>query len=94
MALDLTLTGDQQLLQGSVRRFLAGLASVVPDAPSGDIVVVGHGGSLRALLPLVLGLPTAAAWGFRFDNCALTVVETDRSGRVVLTAHNDRAHLR
>ena len=87
--------GGESLLdvRRRVRRFLAVLAPVVPNAPPGDIVVVGHGGSLRALLPLLLSLPTAAAWGFRFDNCALTVVEIDRSGRAVLTAHNDRTHL-
>jgi alpha-ribazole phosphatase len=41
-------------------------------APSGDIVAVVHGGTIRAALVIALGLPPRAGFAFTIDNCSLT----------------------
>ena len=40
----------------------------------GDIAVVAHGGSLRCLMVVLLGLPEDALGRFRFSNCSVSVV--------------------
>ncbi len=75
------------------RRFARRLDARLTSLPPGAVVVVGHGGSLRALVAVLLDLPPAAGWAFRFVNCGLTVVEIDAEGHRTLVAHNDRCHL-
>ncbi len=56
------------------------------------ILVVAHGGSLRALLCLLLGFGLEHWWQFRLDSASLTVVET-YSDVVVLSLLNGLCHL-
>ena len=80
-------------LRRRARRFLSQFGENEQGLPPGEVLLVGHGGSLRALLTVLLGLPTEAAFAFRFRNCALTVVDWQPGGRSQLVAFNDRAHL-
>lgn len=61
--------------------------------PQGDVVIVGHGGSLRALTAVLLRLPASAGWSFRFDNGGLTVIEWRSNRQPLLVTYNDRSHL-
>ena len=56
------------------------------------VLVVGHGGSLRAAMVSLLALPLEANWRFFFANCALTIVET-YPDNAVLRLFNDSSHL-
>ena len=56
------------------------------------VLVVGHGGSLRAAMVSILGLPLAGNWSFVFGNCGLTMVDTYRDN-AVLRLFNDTSHL-
>lgn len=76
-----------------VRRFVRKLIEQEASLPPGDILVVAHSGSLRALMAVLLGLPPAAAWNFYFDNCTLSVVDWKPNGRSELRCHNDAGHL-
>jgi len=58
----------------------------------GDIVLVGHGGSMKGLLVVLLGLPDDAMDIFQIDNCSVTTVEI-RDGINILTMLNHTAHL-
>ncbi len=58
----------------------------------GDIVIVGHGGSLRGLLVGLLGLPDAALGRFYFSNGGVSVVAADNE-MASLTAFNITSHL-
>jgi len=58
----------------------------------GDIVLVGHGGSMKGLLVALLGLPDDAMDIFQIDNCSVTTVEI-RDGINMLTMLNHTAHL-
>lgn len=62
-----------------------------------DIVVVGHGGSLKALLLTLLGLPDTAYGRFHLSNASVSVVEhpgaNGRGGAGRLHSLNDTSHL-
>lgn len=56
------------------------------------LVVVGHGGTLVALLCLLLAIPLERYWTLRLDNAGLTVLDTYPSGPIV-SVLNDTCHL-
>jgi len=58
----------------------------------GDVVLIGHGGSMKGLLVALLGLPDDAMDIFQIDNCSVTTVEI-RDGINILTMLNHTAHL-
>jgi broad specificity phosphatase PhoE len=55
------------------------------------VLIVGHGGSLRATLVALMELPLEANWRFVMANCALSVVETFPDN-AVLRLYNDTSH--
>jgi broad specificity phosphatase PhoE len=75
------------------RRFLNDVAAKDSDLPPGDILLVSHGGTMRALLALLLDLPAEAALRFHFDNCSLTTVDHRGALPPLLMGYNDTRHL-
>lgn len=59
-----------------------------------NILVVGHGGSLCALIVTLLGLPAAAIWRFRLTNAGVSQVTVFDDGAATLDLFNDTGHLR
>ena len=59
----------------------------------GNLLVVTHGGTLRALVARLLDLPAPKMWGFRFANAGLSVVSLFDDGSAVLDLLNDTSHL-
>ena len=57
-----------------------------------NVLVVGHGGSLRAAMMALLGMSMDANWRFTFGNCTLTIVDTYHDN-AVLRLFNDGSHL-
>ena len=57
-----------------------------------NVLVVGHGGSLRAAMMALLGMAMDANWRFAFGNCTLTIVDTYHDN-AVLRLFNDGSHL-
>ena len=57
-----------------------------------NVLVVGHGGSLRAAMMALLGMDMDANWRFVFGNCTLTIVDTYHDN-AVLRLFNDGSHL-
>ena len=57
-----------------------------------NVLVVGHGGSLRAAMMALLGMSMDANWRFVFGNCTLTIVDTYHDN-AVLRLFNDGSHL-
>lgn len=57
-----------------------------------NILVVSHGGTIRATLVLLLGLPMEAIWRFYIGNCGLSVLSV-YPGNAVLNSWNDTSHL-
>ena len=56
------------------------------------VLVVGHGGSLRAGMVSLLRMPLEGNWSFVFGNCSLTMVDTFEDN-AVLRLFNDNSHL-
>ena len=56
------------------------------------VLVVGHGGSLRAGMVSLLRMPLEGNWSFVFENCSLTMVDTFKDN-AVLSLFNDTSHL-
>lgn len=83
--------GGETLTQmmGRVQRFLQ---RVQASHQGEQVLLVGHGGSLRALLCLCLGIGPERGWSLGFDCASLSVLEVhDSSAR--LTLLNDTCHL-
>ena len=57
-----------------------------------DLLIVGHSGSLRALLHALVGLPLTMFWSFRVAPCSLSVV-TVHEETATVDLWNDTSHL-
>ena len=57
------------------------------------MLVVAHGGTIRALICLLLGLGLEHWWQIGLDGGSITQIDT-YSERTVLTLLNDTCHLR
>ena len=58
----------------------------------GNILVAGHGGSLRGLIAAFMGMPAEYMWRLRLSNCGITVINTFDGG-AALELLNDTSHL-
>lgn len=69
---------------------------IATDHPAGDVVIVGHGGSLRALLCYLLEAPQSSMRRFWLDNASLTTIEERVRGGLLsrrILSVNDTSHL-
>ena len=57
-----------------------------------NVLIVGHGGSLRGVILALMELPVEAIWRFVMANCSLSVIDT-YSDNAVLRLYNDTSHL-
>ena len=64
-------------LRNRVTRFVARLDAEHPPEEDFRVLVVTHGGFLRVMMTVLLGLPTNARHTFAFDNCSVTRVVRD-----------------
>jgi broad specificity phosphatase PhoE len=89
--LDYAPDGGESTRDVSAR--MTGVISEIKERHLGDsVLVVGHGGSLRAAMMALLGMPLDANWRFVFGNCTLTIVDTYHDN-AVLRLFNDASHL-
>lgn len=80
----------------SIRRINARVASFVSDLRlrhAGEkLLIVAHGGSIRAMFVALMELPLEANWRFALSNCGLSVVDI-YPDNAVLRLCNDTSHL-
>ena len=81
---------DTAELLDRVRRFYTKTVERHSDAD--DLLIVAHGGPIRALLVCLLGLTDDHFWRFRVDCAGLSVVNSQPNGHV-LELWNDTSHL-
>jgi alpha-ribazole phosphatase/probable phosphoglycerate mutase len=62
-------------------------------SPHRHIAVVSHGGVIRALYVVLLGLDPHTVWNLRMSNCALSGIEV-RERETSLAFSNDELHLK
>ena len=89
--LDFAPTGGESARATSARmtEFIAGLRARHPDE---TVLIVGHGGSLRAAIIALMEFPLEATWRFVMSNCSLSVFDT-YPDNAVLRLYNDTSHL-
>lgn len=83
-------------LKDASARMLQGLSLLREQIPSGQAVIVGHGGSLRALLCAALDAPVRSMVRFALSNASLTIIEettTETSPLNRVLCVNDISHL-
>jgi phosphoserine phosphatase len=70
-------------------------AEILPRHAGQTVLVVSHGGTIRALLQTALGLDAAQFHGFQQSNCGISIVEFSHpeSPQATLVAMNQTAHL-
>jgi alpha-ribazole phosphatase len=90
-------TQESQVVADQAMDCLAGglrmwLAEVDARHDGGHVLVVSHGGPLRVLLCLLLGLPPTHHWSFRLDCAGVSVVDCAPS-LATISLLNDRSHL-
>ena len=89
--LDYAPEGGESTREVSVR--MTGVINAIKEKHLGhNVLVVGHGGSLRAAMMALLGMPLDANWRFVFGNCTLSIVDTYHDN-AVLRLFNDGSHL-
>jgi alpha-ribazole phosphatase len=91
--LDLTFTfpGGEQRAQ-FFQRVGEAMEGVVEHHPDQKVVVVAHGGTLRACLVHYLPAEFSLWWTYELGNCSLTRLEV-RDGQARLLVLDDRTHL-
>jgi len=67
--------------------------NIVIESGHKHVVIVSHGGIIRALLVLFLGFDPHTVWKIRSSNCSLTGIEVKRY-ETSLAFANDDLHLR
>jgi broad specificity phosphatase PhoE len=77
----------------SIRRRAERAANAVLDSGHGYVVIVSHGGIMKALLVAFLGLDPHTVWKIKASNCSLTGIEI-REHETSLVFANDDLHLR
>jgi probable phosphoglycerate mutase len=73
-------------------RIAAAVQEIAAAHPAGQVLIVSHGGALRALACWALGAPPSSSRRFEVDNCALSILELGAEGPL-LVRWNDTAHL-
>jgi broad specificity phosphatase PhoE len=73
-------------------RVKAALESLFARHPTGDVLVVTHGGVIQIALHHVVGRPGHGIFPFRIQNTSMSVIEK-RNGRLVVSGVNDISHL-
>ncbi len=83
-------------LESALNRLKQVLGEIRERHPAGQIAVVGHGGSLRAMFADALDAPAATMLRFQLGNCSLSILEdtkTDEGWVRRIQLLNDTGHL-
>jgi len=84
---------DGETLQEVVDRAIAEIRRIVDDHPDGKVLVVSHGGTIRACIGYLLGLDLNNYWRLRQDNAALNIIDYQEEKGAILVLFNDTSHL-
>lgn len=73
-------------------RVVGAIQAITARHPAEQVLVVSHGGALRALVCWALSAELSASGRFEVDNCGLSILEL-RPARTMLVRWNEVAHL-
>jgi len=86
--------GGENLKQ-AIERITRAFNQIVEQYPKEDdnILIVAHGGPNNLLLCHLMGMELNSIWKWRFDNCAISLVDIYNGKEAILSSFNDTAHL-
>lgn len=87
------IPGEGETLSEVVARVTTAVRGIVERHPHEQVVVVCHGGPIRALVGTVLGMDLNKYWRLRLDNACLCILEFSSWDKGILTLFNDCSHL-
>jgi alpha-ribazole phosphatase len=82
-----------ETLEDVLHRVKTAYDGILERHPEGTVAVVAHGGTLRVLLCLALGVRPERYWQFRFDVASFSELSIQDEGAILNTL-NDISHLR
>ncbi|MGQ9558206.1 MAG: alpha-ribazole phosphatase [Desulfurispora sp.] len=91
--LDTAVPGSQETLRSMAGRVSGIVSQLVKRHLGNSILVVCHGGPVRALVAEALQMDLNQHWRLRQDNAALNILEYYPPDKAILTLFNDRSHL-
>lgn len=62
------------------------------DTKQPNVVLVAHGGTIRAMIPLLLDLPKEESFKYSPDNASISIFES-KDDKFEMTSYNDTSHL-
>ncbi|SHF19167.1 phosphoglycerate mutase [Desulfofundulus australicus DSM 11792] len=77
-----------------VERVILAVRGILEKHPCGQVVVVCHGGTIRALVGSVLGMDLNQYWRLGVNNACLSILEFSTWERGILTLFNECSHLK
>ena len=83
---------DGESIRNASARMAAFAADLKVRHPDDSVLIVSHGGTLRALMVALMELPLEANWRFLVANCSLSMIDT-YPNNAVLRLFNDTSHL-
>lgn len=89
--LDFTWPGGERRAD-FFRRVIATCEEIAARHTEGTVIIVAHGGTLRAILAYLLPEQMSQWWGYELSHCAVTRIEVE-DGHPRLLTLNDKTHL-
>ncbi len=89
--LDFTWPGGERRAD-FFRRVVAACEEIIAQHHQGMVIIVAHGGTLRAILAYLLPEQMSQWWGYELSHCSVTRIEVE-DGRPRLLTLNDKTHL-
>lgn len=84
---------DGESLQEVVLRCKGSLDTIITKHTGENAVVVAHGGVIRVIVGLALGLDLNLFWKLRLENVSLSIIEFHGVDKAILELFNDTCHL-
>lgn len=75
-------------------RAVRALEEIALNHPEEQVLVVSHGGTIRAAIGIFLHMDLNQYWRLKQDNVALNILEVFEKGRAILLLFNDCTHLK
>lgn len=91
--LETRVPGGETLGELAERSSIA-VKSIVNRYPNQKVVVVAHGGTIRSIVGMVLGLDLNQYWRLRQDNASMSIIELYQGEKGILMLYNDCNHLK